>query len=201
MRFVRRAEGRPERLGILSGAFHPPTRAHVALAQASLDLFETDEVLFVLPVKFPHKEYDAVGIPERVSMVLDATSHQPRFSVALSEGGLFLEIARECREHYTEGTRLRFLCGRDTAERIVEWGYVDHPSIEVQLREYELLVARRMGAYTPPGHLQHAIHPLAFEEVYDVVSSTEVRRRIAAGEDWEHLVPEAITATVRALYR
>jgi nicotinate-nucleotide adenylyltransferase len=201
MRLLRKAEVAATRLGILSGAFHPPTRAHLALAQASLDLFETDEVLFVLPRKFPHKEYEAVGMEQRAAMLLECTRHEPRFSVAVSEGGLFLEIARECREVYPPATRLRFLCGRDTAERIVKWGYVDHPGIDEQLREFELLVARRQGEYVPPEHLRYAILPLAFEEAYDAVSSTEVRRRIRAGEPWEHLVPQPIIATVRALYR
>ena len=53
--FFRRAEGRPRRLGILPGTFNPPTRAHVALAEAALG--EVDEALFVLPRSFPHKEY------------------------------------------------------------------------------------------------------------------------------------------------
>jgi nicotinate-nucleotide adenylyltransferase len=201
MRFLRKADVAATRLGILAGAFHPPTRAHLALAQASLDLFETDEVLFVLPRRFPHKKYEAVGMEQRAAMLLESTRHEPRFSVAISEGGLFLEIARECREFYPPATRLRFLCGRDTAERIVQWGYAGHPPIDEQLREFELLVARRKGEYVPPEHLRQAIRPLAFEESYDAVSSTEVRRRIRAGEPWEHLVPPPIIAVVRELYR
>jgi len=201
MRFLRKADIAAKRLGILSGAFHPPTRAHLALAQASLDLFETDEVLFVLPARLPHKEYEGVCIEQRITMVLESTQHEPRFSVAVSEGGLFLEIARECREFYGRHTRLRFLCGRDTAERIVEWGYIEQPSIAVQLEEYELLVTPRQGRFVPPEHLRAAILPLAFEPEYDAVSSTEVRRRIRAGEAWEHLVPHAIIESVRSLYR
>ncbi|MCS7023549.1 MAG: nicotinate-nicotinamide nucleotide adenylyltransferase [Bryobacteraceae bacterium] len=200
MRFIRKAIGAPARLGILAGAFHPPTQAHLALARTALDLFETDEVLFVLPARFPHKKYENVGLDERLSLLLDATSGEPRFSVALSDGGLFYEIAREARPHYPEAARLRFLCGRDAAERIVKWPYEGLPSIEQQLKEFDLLVAKRKGEYLPPPGLEASIHPLRMEGDWESVSSTEVRRRIAAGEPWEELVPEAIREPVRKLY-
>jgi nicotinic acid mononucleotide adenylyltransferase len=48
--------------------------------------------------------------------------------------------------------------------------------------------------------LQSRIHPLALAPTFDEVSSTEVRRRIAAGEPWEHLVPESIIELVRGIY-
>ena len=48
MRFLRKSRTAPGGVGILSSAFHPPTRAHLALAHAALDTFETEEVVFVL---------------------------------------------------------------------------------------------------------------------------------------------------------
>ena len=42
-------------LAILAGAFNPPTRAHLAMADAALAV--VDEVLFTLPRAFPHKEF------------------------------------------------------------------------------------------------------------------------------------------------
>ena len=55
MEFFRRAAGRPNRLGILPGTFNPVTVAHLALAHAALR--HVDEVVFVLPRVFPHKNY------------------------------------------------------------------------------------------------------------------------------------------------
>lgn len=201
MRFLRKAPVAPARLGILSAAFHPPTRAHLAIAQTALDLFETDEVLFVLPESFPHKHYGEIGLEARIEMLLKATQHEPRYSVGVTEGGLFLEIARECRSAYQAGVRLRFLCGRDAASRIVEWDYGTHPPIEEQLREYELLVAPRKGDYRPPAGLPDAVSSLPMSLEFDDVSSTEVRSAIASGRTWEHLVPDAITELVQRLYR
>ncbi|HUQ90604.1 MAG TPA: hypothetical protein VM120_02910 [Bryobacteraceae bacterium] len=200
MRFLRRAQGVPPRLGVLPGAFHPPTRAHLALAQAALDSLETDEVLFVLPAEFPHKKYEAVNLDQRLDMLAAATRQDPRFSIAVSTGGLFLEIARECREAYGADVRLRFLCGRDTAERIVGWNYSGQPAIDEQLYEYELLVAPRQGGFATPPRLSAVIQHLPVDPSHDEVSSSEVRERIARGDRWEHLVPEAIVRQVRERY-
>lgn len=191
MRFVCKAPGLPASLGILPGAFHPPTRAHLALARAALDSGETQEVLFVLPENFPHKEYDSVHLERRIEMLQASTMMDARFSIGVTTGGLFLEIARDCRRHYSEA-RLRFLCGADAAERIVSWDYGDLPAIEEQLREYELLVAARGWSYEPPAELRNSITSLAVMEDVDGISSTEVRERIRRGVEWRHLVPEAI---------
>lgn len=199
MRFLKNAGLAPARVGILPGAFHPPTRAHLALAQAALDSGETAEVLFVMPAAQPHKQYEHVSLDNRIQLLLAAVETEPRFSVALSDGGLFLEIARECRRHYPDAA-LRFLCGRDTAERIVTWPYHALPPIERQLEEFQLLVAPRQGVFASPGHLSPSIAHLPVEPQFDEVSSTEVRQRIAAGDSWTHLVPPQIVDQVKALY-
>ena len=199
MEFLRKAAGRPSKLGILPGAFHPPTRAHLALARAALA--EVDELVFVLPRAFPHKQYEGVGLAERARLVAAATAGEPRFSVAVSEGGLFIEMARECRDAYGAGLELWFVCGRDAAERIVNWDYGWPGAIEEMLKEFGLLVAERDGRYEPPRELAARIRHLRVGEDCSGVSATEVRRRIAAGEAWEELVPESIRDEVRRLYR
>jgi nicotinate-nucleotide adenylyltransferase len=195
--FVRRAEVAPRRLAILSGAFNPPTLAHLALARAALA--HVDEVLFVLPREFPHKTYEGASFSERLEMLQQAAV-EPRFSIASTQGGLFIEIARECREVYS-GAALSFLCGRDAAERTVNWDYGDPAAFAAMLDEFDLRVAARRGSYEPPPHLAPRIHPLAMESDYDELSATDVRERIARGELWEHLVPEAIIPLVRRIYR
>jgi len=198
MEFLRKSAGRPSKLGILPGAFHPPTRAHLALGRAALA--EVDEVLFVLPRAFPHKQYEGVGLAERARLLVVCTAEEPRFSAAISEGGLFLEIARECREAYGAGVELWFVCGRDAAERIINWDYGRPGAVEEMLEEFGLLVAERDGRYEPPRGLAGRIRHLRVGEDCSGVSATEVRRRIAAGEPWEDLVPESIRKEVRRIY-
>jgi nicotinate-nucleotide adenylyltransferase len=196
--FLRRPEKLPARLGILPGAFNPPTRAHLAIAQAALAV--ADEVLFILPRQLPHKDYSGVSFEERLDLLKMALGSESRFSAAASDGALFVDIARECREAYGPEPKLSFLCGRDAAERIVNWDYNSPGALERMLDEFDMLVAARHGMYTPPASLRHRIHALEVGEDCDHIAATEVRQRIRSDEPWQHLVPETITRPVGDLY-
>lgn len=195
--FHRRASVRPARLGILPGTFNPPTVAHLALARAALAV--TDEVLFVLPRVFPHKPYEGADFAARVRMLEAALAEEPRWSIGSTGGGLFIDIARDCREAYGPGTRLSFLCGRDAAERIVGWDYGEPGAIREMLGVFDLLVACRGGEYAPPPDLAGRVEALVVTG-HDGVSASEVRRRAAVGEPWEALVPPAIVPLVYEIY-
>ncbi len=158
-----------------------------------------DEVLLVVPSVFPHKDYSGAPLEERIAMIESAGLTVPH-SIGVTEGGLFLAIARECREYYGAELHLYFLCGRDAAERILTWDYGRPGVAEEMLQEFELLVAPRGGPFQPPVGLEHRIHPLEIGGEYDNVSSSEVRERIARGDRWEHLVPESIVERVRKIY-
>ncbi|MBK9167786.1 MAG: hypothetical protein IPM24_10010, partial [Bryobacterales bacterium] len=105
----------PRRLAVFPGAFNPPTRAHLAMAEAALSA--ADEVLFVLPREFPHKAFEGPGFDERVAMISAVAARDPRFSVGGTPRGLFIEIAEACRAVFGDATKLLFLCGSDAAER------------------------------------------------------------------------------------
>src|SRR5580658_5803721 len=105
MEFIRRSGARsstalrpPKRVGILPGAFNPVTVAHLALARAALS--QVAEVVFVLPQVFPHKPYHGAQFAARVEMLRAAIADEPAFSLAAADGGLFVEIAAECRKTY-----------------------------------------------------------------------------------------------------
>ena len=198
MQFHQRSHGsHPRRVGILPGSFNPPTIAHLELVAAAQT--HVDAVVCVLPRVFPHKEYFGASLEQRVAL-LQAAGWLLPYSIATSERGLFIEIARECREHYGPETKLYFLCGRDAAERIITWDYGRSGAVDEMLREFELLVAPRGGEYLPPPELREHIQPLAIRSEVEQVSSTEVRKRIALGQPWEHLVPQTITERVREIY-
>src|SRR5271166_5565513 len=111
MEFLSRCREQPARLGILPGSFNPPTRAHLALAEAALA--ELDEVVLVLPRAFPHKDYDGASSVQRADMLRTLVDRRPRLAAAASVGGLFIEIAHECRAAYAPDVELAFVCGRD----------------------------------------------------------------------------------------
>lgn len=183
------------KLGVLAGAFNPVTRAHLALADAALAV--VDEVVCVTPRAFPHKEFHGATLDHRLEMLRLAGG---RYRVEVTEGGLFIDIAREL-SRARPGAEIYFVCGRDAAERILTWDYGEAGSVDRMLSEFHLLVAGRQGVFEPPESLRERIHALELATDFDHVSSTEVRRRIAEGEAWEHLVPEPIVEMVRAIYK
>lgn len=198
MRFFRRACASTTRLAIFPGTFNPPTIAHEAMAMAAIPL--VDEVLYVLPEAFPHKEYDTgAGFEDRIHLLLRMAEDTP-CSVASTQGGLFIDIARECRMAYGAATQLYFLCGRDAAERIVMWDYGEPGAFARMLGEFELLVAGRDGVYEAPAEFRSRIHNLNLDRDYSGCSASQVRARIARKEPWEHLVPAAIRDEVRRIY-
>jgi nicotinate-nucleotide adenylyltransferase len=186
----------PRRLAILPGSFNPPTVAHLELARAALAA--NDAVLFVLPRRFPHKQYHGASLEERIDMIARCSEHEPRFAVAVSDGGLFIDIARECRSLWPS-VGIDFLCGRDAAERIAAWDYGEADGFEAQLDEFGLLVAPRAGEFDVPSGLAHRIRKLP-PGLHETVSSTEVRRRIGAAEEWSSLVPPPIHDLVASIY-
>ncbi len=185
-------------VAILPGSFHPPTVAHLGLARAALG--RVAKVVFALPRAFPHKRYEGVGLEERLEMLRRLTAGEARFAVAVSDGGLFVDLARELRALVPGAGTVYLLCGRDAAERIVNWPYPENEPFVKQVELFSLLVAGRQGTFTPPAELRASIALLETEENWDDVSATRVREAIASGGDWRALVPEAIHAEVERLY-
>lgn len=198
MEFRRRqikSHGRPKRVALIPGSYNPPTNAHRALLEAAIA--QVDEAVAVLPRTFPHKSYEGVSLENRLQM-LEHLSPEP-YSIAISEGGLFLEMCQEFKLEERD-TEVLIACGRDAAERILSWDYADPKTLERMFEGFELLVAARQGDFQPPDCFADRIHALEMGPEYDAVSSTEVRNRISARAEWRHLVPELVAPLVERLY-
>ena len=183
--------GRPlqqGRVGVLPGAFNPPTIAHVALAREARREHDLDQVVFLLPRVFPHKGYRAASFEQRLALLDTAAAADPAFAVASSDVGLFIDIARAFRKSYGLHVEIFILCGRDAAERAVSWDYQEGPGFERQLDEFQLLVASRGGRYDPPEEYKCRVHPIQMPDSPGAVSSSMVREAIARGEPWKHWV-------------
>jgi nicotinic acid mononucleotide adenylyltransferase len=165
-----------------SGAFCPPTVAHEAVARAAER--EADAVVFVLPEEFPHKEYGAVRLEARAEMLLA----MGEWGVAVSRKGLYFDIAAEMAEALP-GREIFIVVGEDAARRIVEWDYGDGGEyLREHLGRWRLLAVRR-------GARWEGVEGMRWLDIgpeYAGVSSSEVRRRLAAGEEWRAMVPESL---------
>ncbi len=196
MEFVRGAP-RGARPGVLAGAFNPPTLAHLALIAAASP--HVDQVICVLPREFPHKQYHGATLDQRLEM-LDRIAQEVPIDIAVSERGLFIDIARETREAFGAPVEVAFLCGTDAAERILTWDYGSPGALEAMLNEFRLLVADRGNVLRALPSLAGRMEPLVVPPGIASISSTEVRRRIEAGVPWRELVPPQIHDLVPGVY-
>ena len=146
------------RIGVLPGAFNPVTNAHIALARASIEQHRLDQIVFLLPEVFPHKEYVGASFEERIALLEAALSGEPLCAIASSDRGLFIEIAEAVRDHYGPDVEIFLICGRDAAERIVNWDYGDGPDFARQLLQFQMLVGSRGQGYDIPAEHQGRIH-------------------------------------------
>lgn len=192
LRFFKLGPLQSSRVGIFPATFNPVTRAHLALAEAAREQYELDQIVFLLPESFPHKPYAEASFEDRVKMLQAALAEDPAAAIASSPGGLFFEIARAFRAECGPGADLYVLCGRDAAERAVNWDYGDGPPFREQLREFTMLVAPREGDYEPPADYKERIQPIRLPASYDEVSASAVRQAVAAGRPWRHLAPVAV---------
>jgi nicotinate-nucleotide adenylyltransferase len=191
-------EGR--RLGVLSAAFNPITTAHVALATSAYQNFRLHEILFVLPITQPHKFIHDAPLEARLQMMALAVQGHPAFTIGACTHGLFIDIGRAVERAYPPATHLWFITGRDAAGRILTWPYPDPAKALAELfARAELLVADREGAFVlPDTPLVRAyadrVHHLPLSAEYGHISATEIRTRLAKGEDVsEFVLPPVLT--------
>lgn len=192
----RRVTGDPRTLAVIPGAYNPPTIAHAALAIRAAEMAE--EVLLLLPEALPHKDFSGANFEARLGMLRRAVDHE-RVSVGSSPDGLFLDIAIACAARFPH-SEISIVCGRDAAERILNWHYPEEGALERLFSLATLWVYDRQGALSVPGAFRDSIRSVHFDEDLQRLSATEVRRRIAAGEEWRDLVPEPIRPDVERIY-
>ena len=195
IRFVEGKLTAQKRLGVLPAAFHPPTVAHVALADAAQKRFALEQVVFALPETLPHKRLDRGEFAQRLEWLKLLVRGDAARLAASCERSLVGEIVREFRAQVPASVELCVIGGRDAAERFVSWDYGGAPSFDEQLRHFRLLVGSRGGAYVPATRHAGRIHPFEISPDYDAVSATAVREQ----GRWSAVPPVIRGAVRRAL--
>lgn len=188
------------KLGIFGGTFDPPHVGHLIVAQDALLRLELERVLFVPAATPPHKMQRAVSPAEvRLALLERAIGDDARFEIAdleLRRAGpsYTVDTLRELRKS-RPAAELYFLVGVDQFRELSTWR-----APEEVARLARLVVLSRgesdIAGLAGPPHL-----PLTVSRVD--VSSTEIRRRVAAGEPIRYLVPPGVEEMIRArgLYR
>ena len=189
------------RVGLFGGSFDPVHNAHVALARTALDQLRLDELRW-LPVGQPwQKARRLASADDREAMVRLAIAGEPRFVLDRSE-------LRRRGVSYTLDTVRELVAAAPDDERVLILGQDQYASLHTWRDWRELLglvtlaIANRPGAVlTVNPQIARVAHQTVLLPMMDI-SSTEVRRRVAAGESIADLVPEAVAGYIeqRRLY-
>ena len=190
------------RSGIFGGSFDPVHSAHVALARLALAELALDEVRWIPAGQPWQKARQLTAASDREAMVRLAIDGEPRFvldRIELRRPGVSytLDTVRELKADMP-GTEWVLILGQDQYSTLHTW----HGWKEL-LGLVALAVANRPDA-TPEVNPQIAREPLISLALPMMdVSSTELRRRIAAGESIAGLVPESVARYIEhhGLYR
>jgi nicotinate-nucleotide adenylyltransferase len=197
------------RLGLLGGTFNPPHLGHLVCAQEAWSQLGLDRVLFVPVHTPPHKEAEAdPGVDVRVHLCELAVGDDPRLGVSRIDADVpgaswTVDTLGRLHDRHPEHD-LTFIVGGDMARSLPTWR---EPETILELAE--LGVAGRDGVSRTAieaalAGLRGAPDRLRFFDMPRIdVSSTEVRRRAAAGRPIRYLVPDPVAAAVErsGMYR
>lgn len=187
------------RIALFGGSFNPPHVAHALVALYVLETAPVDELWFVPTVRHAFGK-DLASYDDRVAMCeLAAAPLGPRARVSRAEEDAAAKHGRESRtlfllEHLADAhpdAAFRLVIGADILHDTTQW----HRWDEVVRRAPPIVIGRG-GIVPPPGaHVSELTMP--------AVSSTEIRRRIDAGEDAAGLVSASVLGYIagRGLYR
>ena len=195
------------RLGVMGGTFDPIHHGHLVTAEEARSQFSLDEVVFV-PTGQPWMKADREVSPseDRYLMTVIATSSNPYFWVSRleieREGPTYtVETLRSLRKDVGQSCELFFITGADAMLEIFQW-----KDPEEILAQAHFIAATRPGydiarfeKEAPTSHPHVSVMNIPALSI----SSSDVRRRVAAGDPIRYLVPEGVQTYIEkaGLYR
>jgi nicotinate-nucleotide adenylyltransferase len=171
--------------GILGGTFDPVHNAHLAMARAAREHLALEKILF-MPTGNPRYRTPAVASGEhRLAMLRLALAGHDAWEIDARElapgaSGYTIDTLKELRLELGSETPLWLLMGADQYAKLNDW----HRPDDVK-RLARIAVFGRPGSPQPRNVQVIPLEPMS-------VSASEIRSRVARGEDISALVPPAV---------
>ena len=184
------------RLGLLGGTFNPPHIGHLVCAHQAMAELELERVLLVPVHEPPHKGVEAdPGVEHRVELCRLVVEADDRLELSLVDAEVpgpsyTVDTLRRLHER-CPGDELTFIVGGDIALSLPTWR---EPRAILELAE--LGVAEREGVRR--ADVLERVADLGPERIrfFDMprldVSSSLIRRLVAAGRPIRYLVPDVV---------
>lgn len=190
------------RIGLLGGTFNPIHRAHVQMAEIARDEAALDRVLLMVAADPPHKRVDE-GVPAdvRFRLVEIAVSGKARLEASdleiLRGGKSYTLLTLQELSAQNPEAELFLIIGSDTLTDLPNWY---HP--EEVLKIAGVLCVPRVGIDQDDEKTAQMLRERYGARVRllsakaDVISSTEIRKRLFAGLPVEGMLPDAVEQAV-----
>ncbi|MBM7855686.1 nicotinate-nucleotide adenylyltransferase [Desulfohalotomaculum tongense] len=191
-------------LAIMGGTFDPIHYGHLVAAEQARHSFQCEKVLFVPAKSPPHKDNSRISpVEHRLAMTRLAVDTNRYFEVSTLEierpgPSYAIDTVKEVKKIYNP-EKLYFITGADAVLEIISWKNVE-----------ELLSACYFVAATRPGYdisnLRQKLNVLPAEYLKKIIptyipalaiSSTDIRKRVRAGESIKYLLPEPVERYIK----
>ncbi len=192
--------GGKRRIGIMGGTFDPIHYGHLVTAEVARWRFGLERVIFVPAGRPPHKlERRVVPALDRLRMTELAVANNGHFTVSdrevmSSAVSYTYDTMRAFHQELGDEAELFFITGADAVLEIMQWRKIE------QVADFcQFIAATRPGYRLESFHLSRKLADnIRFMEVPALaISSSDIRRRVAAGEPIKYLLPEAVEAYIR----
>jgi nicotinate-nucleotide adenylyltransferase len=187
-----------QRIGILGGAFDPPHKAHVAMAEAAMAQFHLDELIVVPTGNAWHKPRDLSNGEHRAAMARLAFNHLSQVRVdeieLRREGPSYtIDTLRSFAEKFPEA-QFYLLIGEDQGKALATW----HEIGEIAQRAIICVAEREMPDFPDTVAPSRDIPTQALKLPNLPHSATQVRARVAQGQAIDALVPTTVAQYIQS---
>ncbi len=195
------------RIGILGGSFDPVHYGHLLMAEHAREQLRLDEVRFLPAATAPHKQHrDLASAEDRVEMLKLAIAGHVPFTVDTREidrGGLSYTVDTLRELHNEDASHELFLLlGGDSLADLPGWCEPE----QICRLAVPAAIARVGNEQLPYGPLAALVESDRLEAIrrHTVrmplieLSSTEIRRRVGAGESIRYQTPRGVEQYIAA---
>lgn len=193
-----KADGRKKRIAIIPGSFDPFTNGHLEMGKVILKFCEIDEVIYMVANNHAEKKNQTSAI-KRLEMVRLALQDQRNMSVSSFEidnelgGQTHFMTKKLLADPFFQDKKVALVFGADVANSYTSW-----PDASLQTKLISCIVLARKGYQVKfNSWYNHPIHQVLDEVDILGISSTEVRKAIAAKKDVSAMIHPAVEAFIK----
>jgi nicotinate-nucleotide adenylyltransferase len=189
------------RVGIFGGAFNPPHIGHMVCAQEAHVQLELEKVVFMPLGQAPHRDLEGDPGPEvRLELVEQAVGDDARFEVSRMEvdrtGPSYTsDTLRELAKQGPDD-ELFLILGGDQAAALPRWHEPEAVLSLATVAVVERSNWSRNAIGITVGRLPGAERIRYLDMPIIQVSSSTIRRRLAAGQPIRYLVPDKVASYI-----